>query len=157
MEVNQLTGSGKGFFTVLLDRDTVELGTAPPEVQKDSLLSFIIRRFSPETIKITPMNRLLLSEIAEAYHGEVMDLLLLGLGAVDKSKTIWLSLPFVSIVYSGNSANLSTLLEAMLHGLQDAMAVSHPKNEALDLTRRMDDNASEIEALLTKIAAAKSE
>lgn len=159
--VSWLTGSGAGFYDEFHKKESSSrFSDAPPEVQEKSLLVFVLRRYIPPDVDINmiPMTVWKVSDISGGHHAEVLDLLLLGLGAVAPDKAIWLASPLVEHAYSEVGLPQKLLLEAILGGLHDAMGALPPlQNENLALSRHLAMNKGEVAAVLAKITAAKAE
>ena len=148
--VNKLTGTGKGFYVAFMGKGTQDFTDAPPLIQKESLLSYVLQHM-PASTEVVPMTVYSPASIAPEYQEEVLELLRLGLGAVAADKTIWLAQTLVGHAYTNDAAKLRTLLNAMIRGRIAALKETRPKNDAIDLTRRIDEEIAELEGLLARV------
>jgi hypothetical protein len=149
--INKLTGAGNGFYTAFMGKGTQDFTGAPPAIQNESLLSHILQ-YMPASTEGVPMTVYSPESIIKPEHQEEMlGLLRLGLGAVAADKTIWLAQTLVGHAYANDAAKLRTLLNAMIRGRLAALTKTRPKNDAIDLTRRIDEEISELEGLLAKL------
>lgn len=150
---NQLTGKGSGFLTEFMRIEPgFTLDASPVEIKTNSLVASILHRYEPiRGVTGNTMTQLQLADISDGHQEEVMDLLRLGLGAVSEDESIWLADPLVRTAYSSDADSLKNLLVAMVGGRLDALVANRPKFDDLELTRRIDEEIAETEALLEKI------
>jgi len=157
--VSWLTGSGAGFYEKFLTMGTtLQFEGVPAEVKQNSLLAFVLSRLKNGSVEAETVYKVRVTDISEGHHDDVLNLLLLGLGAVDSEKNIWLAETLVRDAYGKVEADHGKLLEAILGGLHDAMDALPPlQNENLALSRHLAMNKGEVASILAKITAAKAE
>jgi hypothetical protein len=158
-EINWFTGSGTGFYEKFRVMSTeLTFGGAPSDVKEKSLLAYVLSSFTDGKPEVVPVYRLKVTDISDGHHGDVLNLLLLGLGAVASNKEIWLAENLVNAAYDKDENMHGILLKAMLSGLQAAIGALPPiQNDDLALSRQLEINKGEISSLLEKITAARAE
>jgi hypothetical protein len=155
---NQLTGNGNGFLAILDDIETLApFSVTPSEVQNNSLMSFIIKSYYDPIPADGIMAQFQAADISDGHQDEVLELLDLGLGAVDSNEKIWLVYPIIKYAYVGGSGDLRILLIAMVSGRLAALKAERPINDTIHLTRQVDAEIAELDGLLAKLKAVKIE
>ncbi len=125
MVTNQLTGVSTEFYPTLLRELATRLRTVnktetfPAET---GLFPAILAQ-KPETGTATEISVYVLdvSDVPLEFHGEVMDLLQFGVGAVGADEKIRLVRPFLEIVYGSDAAAAQGFMRAVLLATEAAL------------------------------------